>query len=387
MEFGFTKEQMQIADAVKKFAQKEVLPQYSKWDREKSFPHEIWKKLGGLGLIGMNVSPKDGGLGADCVSQGIASEELGKGDPNISVAAFAAAELCCCMMEYGTEIVKEKFLRPIIAGDLVPAFALTEPHCGTDSAAMLSSAVRKGDSYILNGEKSGITSIMAADVAFVFAKTDPDKGAKGISVFVVPTNLKGVSMQSFDDMGGRALVRGSIFMDNVEIPADYLLGKEGEGFKLGMKSFDVSRVYLALLCIGAAEISLKETIAYTKERYTFNRPLAQYEGVSFPIVEHLSIIESVRLLCYKALWLRDNNKPHTKEAAMVKWMGPKFSVNAIHDCLLLHGHYGYTQDLPLEQRLRDVMGIEIGDGTAQVSKIVVAREVFGKAFLPYDKRS
>ncbi|MFK5954526.1 MAG: acyl-CoA dehydrogenase family protein [Desulfobacterium sp.] len=383
MEFGFTKEQKQIADAVREFAQKEVLPQYSKWDREKIFPLELWKKIGNLGLLGMNLSPKDGGLGADCVTQGIASEELAKGDPNLSSAAFAATELCCCMMAHGTDAMKAKFLEPIIAGDMVPAFALTEPHCGTDAAAMLSQAVKKGDHYILNGEKSGITSIMVAGVAVVFAKTDSDKGAKGVSAFVVPTDLPGVSLQSFNDMGGKALVRGSIFMDNVEIPADYLLGNEGEGFKLGMKSFDVSRVYLALLCIGAAEISLKETIAYTKERSSFNKPLAKYEGVSFPIVEHLSIIESVRLLCYKSLWLRDNNKPHTKEAAMVKWMAPKFSVNAIHDCLLLHGHYGFTEDLPLEQRLRDVMAIEIADGTAQVSKMIISREVFGKAYLPY----
>ena len=383
MEFGFNKEQKQIADAVRSFAQKELLPQYSKWDREKIFPMEIWKKIGELGLLGMNVPVEDGGLGANCVTQGIATEELAKGDPNLASAAFAATELCCCMIQHGTEAMKSEFLGPIIAGDMVPAFALTEPHCGTDAAAMASQAVKKGDYYILNGEKSGITSIMAADVTVVFAKTNPDNGPRGVSAFVVPNDLPGISRQSFDDMGGKSLVRGSIFMDDVKIPAKYLIGNEGEGFKIGMKSFDVSRVYLALLCIGAAEISLKETIAYTKERHSFNKPLAKYEGVSFPIVEHLSIIESVRLLCYKSLWLRDNKKSHTKEAAMVKWMAPKFSVNAIHDCLLLHGHYGFTEDLPLEQRLRDVMAIEIADGTAQVSKMVVSREVFGKEYLPY----
>jgi cyclohexanecarboxyl-CoA dehydrogenase len=184
-------------------------------------------------------------------------------------------------------------------------------------------------------------------------------------------------------MGSKALVRGSVFMDEVAIPEDCRVGAEGEGFNLMMKGFDASRVYLALLCLGAASVSVEDTIRYTKERSAFGRPLAKFEGVSFTIAEHASILESVRLLCYKALWLRDQGLPHSKEAAMVKWMAPRFSANAIRDCLLLHGHYGYTQEFPLEQRLRDVMGVEIADGTSQVCKIVITRELFGRDYLPY----
>jgi cyclohexanecarboxyl-CoA dehydrogenase len=383
MEFKITREQRQVLDAVRTFSKKELYPQYTKWDREKIFPRYLWKKIGDLGLIGMNVPMEKRGLGFDYMTLGIAAEEMAKGDVNVAAVTFVESELFVSMTEQGTETVKRKFLYPMMEGKIVSAFAMTEPHCGSDAAAMTTTATKINSKYIINGEKSAISMNNVADVAVVFAKTDPNAGAGGVSAFVVPTDLPGISCQSYDDLGCRLLVRGSMFLDNVEVPEEYLLGREGEGFRLGMMSFDASRVFIALICIGAAKISLEETISYTKERHAFNRPLAKFEGVSFPIVEHESILEAVRLLCYKALWLRDKGKPHTKEAAMVKWMGPKFSADAIRDCLLLHGHYGYTEDLPLGQRLRDVLGWEIGDGTSQISKLIVSREIFGREYLPY----
>jgi cyclohexanecarboxyl-CoA dehydrogenase len=383
MEFDFTDEQRALASMVKSYGQQELQPNYAKWDREKIFPRHIWKKMGELGLIGMRISPEHGGQGADCITQGVATEEMAKYDHNMALAAFVVAEVCGGIMDYGNERVVEEFLKPMIEGDLVPAIAITEPHCGTDAAALKSRAVKKGDKYILSGEKSGTTMMKAADAVVLFAKTDPAAGARGVSAFMVPTGLPGVTRQYYEDLGSKPLVRGSIFMDEVELPEEYLIGKEGDGFRMIMHEFDASRIYLALCCIGAAEISLAETVQYTKERHAFNRPLAKFEGVSFPVAEHASIIEAVRLLCYKALWLRDQGLPHSKEAAMVKWMAPRYSVNAIRDCLLLHGHYGYTQEFPLEQRLRDVMGVEIADGTSQVSKIVITRELYGREYLPY----
>ena len=383
MEFELSKEQRQVLDAVRAFSKKELYPQYMRWDREKIFPRHLWKQVGDLGLIGMNVPAEGGGMGFDYMTLGIAAEEMAKGDVNMAAVTFVEGELFVSMTEQATETVKRKFLYPMMKGDIVSSFAMTEPHCGSDAVAMTTTATKKGSNYVLNGEKSGISMNSAADVAVVFAKTDPNGGARGVSAFVVPTDLPGISCQSYDDLGCRLMVRGSMFLDNVEVPEAYLLGKEGEGFKLGMKSFDASRAFIALICIGAAQISLEETISYTKERHAFKRPIAKFEGVSFPVVEHESMLEAVRLLCYKALWLRDNGKPHTKEAAMAKWMAPKFSVDAIRDCLLLHGHYGYTEDLPLGQRLRDVIGWEIGDGTSQISKLVVSREIFGREYLPY----
>jgi len=383
MQFDLNEEQRALARTVRSFAQRELLPNYSKWDREKTFPRSLWKKLGGLGLIGMRVDAEHGGLNADCVTMGVAAEEIGRGDPNIGVA-LVVGELCGHMLQYGTARAAKEFLDPMMQGDLVPAFAVTEPHCGTDAGAMKTRAVRQGKNYILNGEKSGVTLTNVADFIVVYAKTDPAAGPHGVSAFVVNAEAPGVSKQYYEDMGAKSLVRGSISLDDVVVSEDYRLGLEGDGFKLMMKGFDVSRVYLALLCLGAAEISVEETIKYTRERSAFGKPLARFEAVSFTIAEHSGILESARLLCYKALWLRDQGLPHSKEAAMVKWMGPRFSVDAIRDCLLLHGHYGYTQEFPLEQRLRDVVGVEIADGTAQACKIVIARELFGREYLPYE---
>jgi len=253
--------------------------------------------------------------------------------------------------------------------------------------AMKSTAVKKGASYILNGEKAGITAMMDADFAMVFAKTDPAAGARGVSCFVVPTKYPGVTLSAYEDMGVRSVARGSIFMEDVEIPKDYLIGKEGTGFVMGMQGFDVSRILLALEAIAPAMLSLEETIEYTKQRHAFGRPIATFEGVSFPLVEHVSLLEAVRLLCYKGLWLRDQGQSSSAVAGMVKWMAPRFSTNAIRDCLVLHGHPGYTNEFPLEQRLRDVLAIEIADGTSQVSKLVALRELFGRDYLPYNYRN
>lgn len=175
-------------------------------------------------------------------------------------------------------------------------------------------------------------------------------------------------------------------MQDVQIPETYLIGQEGKGFKLAMQGFDQSRILLCLEALAPAFVSLEETLDYVKQREAFGRPLATFEGVSFPIIEHFSLLEAVRLLCYKALWLRDQGRSSSKEAGMLKWMAPRFSTNAIRDCIVLHGHYGYTKDYPLEQRLRDVLAIEIADGTSQVSKLVVQRELFGRDFLPYNYR-
>lgn len=384
MDFNFTEEQKALVKMLKDFTKKEVLPKYAHWDRTGEFPFELWKKAADIGLVGMRVAPEYGGLGSDCVTAGLAAEEIAKGDINLTIAVFVVGELTFhCLEKGGTEEVKKEWLVPLVKGEKVPALALTEPHCGTDAAALSSRAIKKGDTYILNGEKSGITMTMAADVAVIFAKTDPAAGAKGVSAFLVPMDSPGITRQSYEDLGMKSGVRGSIFMDDVEVPAKYLLGTEGGGFRMVMNAFDFSRITLALGCLGAAQTSLEETIQYTKERHAFGVPLAKFEGVSFPVAEHYSMIEAIRLLCYRTLWLRDQGLPHTTEAAICKWMAPKYAANAIHDCLLLHGHYGYTQEFPHEQRLRDVIGIEIADGTSQVAKIVIAREIFGREYLPY----
>jgi cyclohexanecarboxyl-CoA dehydrogenase len=382
VDFAFTEAQQEFARVVRTFALAELSPTYAYWDRTGEFPAEQWRKMGQLGITGICIPDAYGGQEADCVTAGIAAEEIARGDFN---CGYALIENCLNgeILRHAHEMVKARWLPGMARGDHILAIAVTEAQGGSDAAGMQTRAVRHGDEYILNGEKSGISMVMPADAVVVFAKTDIDAGARGVSAFLVPTDLPGLSRTPLHDMGERAIQRGSLFLDDVRVPRDSLIGEEGQGFYLVMNAFDYSRVIIALMCIGAAEQSLDETVAYVKQRQAFGRPLAKFEGVSFPIAEHATMLEAARWLCYRTLWLRDQGLPHAKEAAMVKWWGPKVAVDAIHDCLLLHGHYGYTQDLPLEQRLRDVIGLEIGDGTAQVSKIVIARELFGREFLPY----
>ena len=216
----------------------------------------------------------------------------------------------------------------------------------------------------------------------LFARTS-GTDAKGVSAFLVPLNLPGVSTTRFNDLGSGAVGRGSIFFDDVKIGADTMIGKEGQGFKLVMNGFDYSRALIGLQCLGAAAASLEETWKSVTERQAFGNPIAKYQGVTEPLAEAETLLTAARLLCYKTLWLRDQNAPHTAEAAMCKWWAPRLAVDTIHQCILTHGHLGYSMDLPHQQRLRDVMGLEIGDGTAQVSKMIVARERVGRVSVQY----
>lgn len=379
MDFSLTEEQKALVKMLEKFSKNELLPDYTKWDREEKFPYEQWKKMVDLGLVGFYMPSEYGGQEADAVTTGLVIEEICKGDYNCGLSLILQYLNSDIIMNNASDKVKAEWLPSVINGEKLFALAITEPNCGTDARALKTKAERKNDKYILNGEKSGISFCSIADAFIVFAKTDP----KSISAFLVRSDLPGVTLQTYKDLGSKSLVRGSVFMENVEVPDDYLIGAEGEGFKECMKGFDLSRTLLALASTSAAQVTLEETVQYVKDRSAFGKPLARFEGVCFPIVEYLTKLEAIRSLCYKALWLRDQGLPHTKEAAMCKMLGPQYSVEAIHDCLLFHGHYGYTNEFPVEQRLRDVIGIELGDGTAQASKLVICRDVFGKEFLPY----
>ena len=383
MDFKLTDVQESMVTTVRKFATKELLPKYTYWDRNEQFPREQWQKMGDLGLLGLRVPPEYGGQATDCVTAGLMAEEIARGDFSCGYGVLLTCLIGDILERFATESVKQTWMSPMATGEKILCIALTEPHCGSDAAALKARAVRKGDKYVLNGEKSSVSLVLASDAAVVFAKTDPAAGAKGISTFLVPFDLPGISRFPYNDMGEKAIVRGSLFMDDVEIPAENLIGDEGSGFIQVMQGFDYSRALIGLMCVGAAQVTLNETIEYVKERKAFGKPLSQNQGISFPLVEWATRVDMVRLLCYHTLSLRDNGLPHTKEAAMCKWQGPEIAAAAIHNCLLLHGHYGYTTDFPVEQRLRDVIGLQIGDGTAQVQKMIIARELFGREFISF----
>src|SRR5262245_28475147 len=339
--------------------------------------------MGELGLLGLRAPAALGGGDADLVTAGIAVEEIARGDfcatYGIQLAAFAAEIIC----RNGTDEIRERWIPHTACGETVIALALTEPAAGSDASHLACRAERDGDDYVLTGEKSGISLGMVAQAAIVFARTGSATGARGISAFLVPLDRPGVSRSALRDLGSHVIVRAVLSFDHVRVPASYRLGAEGTSFRQVMQAFDVNRVLIGLACLGTARVSLEETMTYVKERQAFGRSLARFEGVSFPIAEAATQLEAARWLCYRALWLGDRGAPFTRESAMVKAWVPRLAVDTIHQCLLLHGHYGYTEELPFGQRMRDVMGLEIGDGASAIMKIVVARELMGRESLPY----
>ena len=382
MDFAFTPEQEELARTVRVFAARELAPRSREWDRTGEFPKDTWRRMGELGLLGLRVPTAYGGVDAEFVLLGIAMEEVARGDFSCTYGVQLAALAGEILGKNGDPELCHRWLPRVASGNAVIALALTEPSAGSDAGALQCRARRDRDDWVVTGEKSGISLGVAADAAIVFARTGAAK-AKGVSAFLVPLDAPGVARSALRDMGSHAVGRAVISFDGVRVPASHLIGAEGSGFQQVMRGFDYNRIAIALACLGTAQISLEETMAYVKERATFGKPLARNQGVSFPIAEAATQLEMTRVFAYRALWLADHGLPHTKEAAMVKWWAPKVAREAVHQCLLLHGHYGYTDELPFEQRLRDVIGLEIGDGSAEVMKIIIARELMGRETLPY----
>jgi cyclohexanecarboxyl-CoA dehydrogenase len=378
MDLAFSPEQETLIRTLRSFARKELAPRSGQWDRSGEFPREAWRQMGELGLLGLRTPAAYGGQEADYLTFGIAMAEIARGDFSCTYGIQLAGLAGEILGRNGSEEIKRRWLPPTARGEAVIALALTEPGVGSDAANLACRAERAGDDYLITGEKSGISLGMVAEAAIVFARTDPAGRARGVTAFLVPLDLPGVSRSPLRDMGSHAIARAVLAFDHVRVPASHRLGREGTGFHQVMQGFDYNRVGIALASLGVAQVSVEETAAYVKERKAFGRSLAGFESVSFAIAEAATHLEACRWLCYRALWLADQGQPYTKESAMTKWWGPRLAVETIHRCLLLHGHYGYTDELPFEQRMRDVIGLEIGDGTAEIMKLVVARQLLGR---------
>jgi cyclohexanecarboxyl-CoA dehydrogenase len=258
---------------------------------------------------------------------------------------------------------------------------LTEPGHGSDAANLEARATRHGDGWRISGEKTSISLGTHADSALVFARTG-GAGARGVSAFYVDLDERHVTRSAFSDLGSRSIGRASLFFDEHPAPPGSLIGCEGEGFIRVMQGFDFSRALISLACLGAASASLEEALEFAKDRHSMGVPIGRHQGVAFPLVEHVTYVRAARLLSYEALWRKDRGLPHAAEANMAKWWGPKVSAEAVHQALLITGHTGYSDELPHGQRLRDIIGLEIGDGTAQIAKLVAARHLLGRAFAP-----
>ncbi|MEE3119106.1 MAG: cyclohexanecarboxyl-CoA dehydrogenase [Pseudomonadota bacterium] len=379
MNFAFNEEQNAIREVVARFSAEVLAPGYRTRDQEGIIEKSVIRQLGEMGLLGGELPEEFGGSGMDCVTSGLIIEEIAKGDFNVGYIPLLASLNGQIIASHAAPDLAKEWLHGMTTGQKVACIALTEPHGGSDAANLRLKAEKKDDVYVLNGEKTSISMADQADVAVVFARTGTvEQRASGISAFLVPMNTPGITTTRFEDNGQRAIGRGSIFFDNVEVPASHRMGDEGKGFKQVMQGFDYSRALIGLQCLAVAQQSLDETWQWLTERSAFGQHLSAFQGLTHPLAEYQTYVHAARLQCYHALWLKDNNLPHNAEAAMNKWWGPKLAFDVVKQCLLAHGHTGWGEDLPFAQRLRDVLGLQIGDGTAQIMKNIIAREYLPK---------
>jgi cyclohexanecarboxyl-CoA dehydrogenase len=377
-------EDLSIKETAERFARERLKDGYQSRCFEHRLDRDLLHEMGALGLIAPTFGEAYGGIGAASLVSGVICEAIAYADLSMSYMCMTTPLIGGVIEKYGNEAMKAEVLPSMATGKLIVQLGLTEPRGGSDAANLMVRAEKKGDRYIINGEKTSISYGDQADMMLLFARTDQNKpGARGVSAFLAPLDVPGVTCTHFDDVGTRPVGRGQVFFDDVEIPANSLLGNEGEGFTKVMEGFDLSRILIALQCVGTAQASVDETWEYIQEREAFGRPLAKFQGTTFPLAEHESLLAAVRSLCHQTLMMRDQGIPHTSEAAMVKWMGPKWATDIIQNCLLLNGHSAYTTELPHHQRMMDVMGLQIGDGTAQIMKTIVAREKIGSIGVAY----
>jgi cyclohexanecarboxyl-CoA dehydrogenase len=373
LDFSFTPAQEEYRGRLRAFALAELLPGYGERDAEGRYPYEQVRAVLRFAAEFWRGRETE----RDLIVSGITAEEVARGDFNCVLPSLGPA-LQREFLAGASPADRDRWLPSLLAGDAVIGLCLTEPEAGSDMGGMQTRAERRGDVWVLNGEKNSV-SFLNADVFYVFARTDRDsRDWRGLSAFLVPRDTPGLAFERYEDMGCRAVPRGIVRLTDVEVPASAMVGPPGGAFPMIRHFFDVNRAFIGLKCVGAARQTLDETIVYVTGRVQFGAPLATFQGVAFPIVEAATHLELARWQCYRVLWMRQQGIPCATEAAMVKWWAPKVAADAIHQCLLLHGHQGYSRRLPIEQRLRDVLGWQIGDGTPQIQKLIVARSLLGK---------
>jgi cyclohexanecarboxyl-CoA dehydrogenase len=371
-----------LGEHARRFAQGRVAPGFIERDATRVLDRGLMREMGEMGFIAPELPEQYGGQGLGCLAAGVIHEEIARADLSLSYINLLASLNGQILAKHAAPEIARPWLERLTQGRALLAIALTEPRGGSDAANLRLKMERVGDHYVLNGEKTSISAADQADAAVVFARTGSvEEGARGVSAVLVPMDLPGITRNRFDCHGQRAIGRGSIFFENVRVPVDHRLGDEGKGFVQVMQGFDFSRALIGLQVLAVAQVSLEETWEYVAQREAFGKALAAFQGVSHPLAEYATQVEAARLLCLQTLWLKDRGLPHTAEAAMCKWWGPKLAYDVVHQCLLSFGHGGYDRG-PLEQRLRDILGFQIGDGTAQIMKTIIARANAGREAVP-----
>ena len=370
-----SEEHQMIRDALRSFAQERLAPNAARWDREHHFPKEELKELAALGAFGVAVPEQYGGAGLDYVSLALVLEEIAAGDGGTStIISVNNCPVCSIAMMYANEEQKERWLRPLAQGELLGAFALTEPHTGSDAAALRTTATREGDSYVINGTKQFITSGKHGDVAIVMAVTDKAAGKKGISAFWVPTDTSGYIVAGIEHkMGQHSSDTAQIVFDNCRIPTANLIGEEGMGYKIALSGLEGGRIGIASQSVGMARAAYEAALGYAKERESFGKPIFEHQAVQFRLAEMAMKIEAARQLILHAAAMKDAGLPCLKEAAMAKLFASEMAENVVSSAMQVFGGYGYVADFPVERIYRDVRVCQIYEGTSDIQKLLIAR--------------
>ena len=377
MDFSLTDEQKLFQKTIREFCEKEIKPISEKIDKEDYFPEDLYKKMGRMGLMGMTVPQKYGGAGIDRISYMIALEEIARvcGSTGLNVEAHNSLGVGH-IYEKGNESQREKYLRKLTNGEAIAAWALTEPNAGSDASATQTTAVLEGDEWVINGTKQFITSGDIAWVTTVMAKTDKDKGAKGISAFIVEKNTPGFKIGQLEDkLGLRGSHTAEIILENCRIPKENLLGEKNMGFIGAMNILDRGRTAIGAMSVGIARAALEDSIEYANQREQFGKPIAKFQAIKWKIADMATEIDAARLLVYRAAYLEDKEKRFTKEASMAKLFASKIAMNATREAIQIFGGYGYTKDYPIERYFRDIKLCEIGEGTSEVQHMVISKQL------------
>jgi Acyl-CoA dehydrogenases len=384
MAWDFNESQLMFQRSCRDFSVKELRPLHKEYIGRAEVPQEGIKKMADMGILAIMQPEKYGGQSGDFVTLGIACEEISReyfelGTVPVGSKVFGDSVMLC------PEEVQDELIPKFVSGEVTGALCMTEPQVGSDAAHIQMRAVREGDHYVVNGEKTSITFGAFADYGLATVVTDPTKGVRGVSLIIIPLNLPGVSRTLIPHIGAKGFGASSITFDNVHVPIRYLCGEEGDGFRPLMAMLDYLRTGLAVQCIGLALISLEETAEYVKQRQAFGQPIGKFEGVSFRLVDNFAQVEAAKLLCYKTLSLIDQGRLHeaSTEAAMAKYLAPRVSFRAIWDSILFHGHLGYSEEYPLGRRLLDCLSWQIGDGTREIQEIVMVGGILGRDLVAY----
>ncbi len=377
MNFDLTQEQQMIKKTVKEFADKVVAPGAIERDRTKQFPTEIFKQLSDMGMMGLPFDEKYGGAGADTTSFAIVTEELSRACASTGITYSAHISLGGAPLNlFGTDEQKEKYLAPICTGESFGAFGLTEPNAGSDAGGTETRAVEDGDDWVINGSKVYITNASHAKHLAITAITGMNDGKKEISAIIVPTDAEGFTIiDNYDKMGLNASNTTELVLENVRVPKENLLGKRGEGFRQFLVTLDGGRIGIAAMAVGIAQAAFNKALNYSKERKQFGKTLSEFQITQFKLADMAMKIELARNMVYKAAWLKDQGRPFTKEASMAKLYASEMAMEVADEAIQIHGGYGYMKEYEVERYMRDAKLLEIGEGTSEVQRMVIARQI------------